>query len=165
MCPPVLMIAAGVATAASSIMGGIASANQANYAAQIADRNAKISAQQANDATENTRLEAQRRYRQIADTKGRQQAALAANGVDINFGTSVDLQRDTAMLGAEDIGQIYKAGNEQAIGFDREGWNNRAEASAQRSRAGNALTLGFVGAAASALGTASQVAKYKKGQG
>lgn len=166
MCDPVtLTIAATAVTAGSQIMGGIASANQANYAAQIADRNAKISAQQANDATENTKLEAQRRYRQIADTKGRQQAALAANGVDINFGTSVDLQRDTAMLGAEDIGQIYKAGNEQAIGFDREAWNSRAEASAQRSKASNAKLLGFAEAFGTVLGGANQIAKYKKGQG
>ena len=162
MCPPVLAIAAGVATAASSIMGGIAQSNQANYAAEISDRNAKISANQANDATENTKLEAQRRYRALAETKGRQQAAMAANGVDINFGTAVDLQRDTAMLGAEDIGQIYKAGNEQAIGFDREGWNYKAEGSAARSRGKNAMALGFVGAAATALGTASQVAKMKR---
>jgi hypothetical protein len=158
-----LTIAATAITAGSQIMAGIASANQANYAAEIADRNAKISAQQANDATENTKLEAQRRYRALAETKGRQQAAMAANGVDINFGTAVDIQRDTAMLGAEDIGQIYKAGNEQAVGFDREAWNNRAEASAQRSKAKNAKLLGFTQALGTVLGGASQVSKMRAG--
>lgn len=164
MCGPLaapLMIASTVLTAGASIMGGIAANQQAGYAANIAEQNRRIANNQADDAANNTALEAQRRYRQIGQTKGAQQAALAANGVDINFGTSLDLQRDTAMIGAEDVGQIYKAGNENVIGFDREAWNYGAEASAQRAKGKGALVHGFLGAAATALGGASQLSKMK----
>lgn len=166
MCGPALavpmLIASTAVTAGASIMGGIAQSQQASYAANIAEQNRRIATTQANDAANNTALEAQRRYRQIGQTKGAQQAALAANGVDINFGTSVDLQRDTAMIGAEDIGQIYKAGNEKVVGLDREAWNYGAEASAQRAKGKGAIVQGILEAAGTALGGASQVAKMKK---
>lgn len=154
-----LMIAATAVSTIGSVVGAIGQAKQANYAASIADRNAKIAAGQAADSVQNTNLEAHRRARLLAQTQGDQQAALAANGVDINFGTSLDLQRDTAMIGAEDLGQIYKAGNERTRGFDTQSGNYRAEASAQRAKASGAIVNGLFDAVGTALGGASQIAK------
>ena len=108
MCDPVtLTIAATAVTAAGQVASGIGQAQQARYAAAMSERNAKLDADQAKRAEENTALEAQRRYRQSAQMLGAQQAAMAANGVDINFGSALDLQRDSRMLAAEDVGQIY----------------------------------------------------------
>lgn len=167
MCGPALaaplLIASTVLTAGSQIMSGIAQQGQANYAAGVANRNAGIAANQAKDAEANTQIEARRRYRESSQALGAQQAALAANGVDINFGTAVDLQRDSRMFAAEDVGQIYKAGSERAKGFDNEAWNYRAEARAQKAKGKGALIEGLFGAAGTALGGASQVAKMKKG--
>lgn len=160
-----LLIASAALSAGASIYGGFQQAAQARYAAGIADQNQRIAAQQAQDSENNTALEAQRRYRMLAQTKGAQEAALAANGVDLNFGTALDLQRDTAMIGAEDIGQIYKSGAERTRGFDIEGWNYGAEAKALRSKASGAIVGGFLNAAGTALGGASQTSKLKMAQG
>lgn len=169
MCGPALAvplaIAATAVTATGQIVSGIGQANQAAYAAQVAEQNRRIAADQAKDAEANTAIAAQQRYRQLAQTRGAQQAAMAANGVDINFGTATELDRDTVMIGAEDIGQIYKAGNQKVIGLDREGWNYQAEANAQRAKASGAIVNGLFSAAGTALSGASQVAKMKAGMG
>src|ERR1700761_3023690 len=103
MCDPVtLTVAATAVTAASKVMSGIGASQQANYAAQVEDQNEQLANDQAKDSIADTNLQAQRRYRQLAQTQGQQQAAMAANGVDLNFGSPVDLQRDTAMTGSED---------------------------------------------------------------
>jgi len=159
-----LLLAATAVSSISQIAGGFMQAGQARYAAQIADMNAKTAAGQANDSELNTQLEAQRRYRMLAQTKGSQEAAMAANGIDLGFGTALDIQRDTAMIGAEDVAQIYKAGSERTKGFDTESWNYRSEAAAQRSKASGAIVSGFMSAASTALGGASQMAKMKSGQ-
>lgn len=164
MCDPVtLTIAATAITAGGQIMSGISQQQQSNYAAGIATRNAGIAANQAKDAEANTQKEAQRRYRQSAQSLGAQQASLAANGVDINFGTSVALQGDSRMFAAEDVGQIYKAGSERAKGFDNEAYNYRAESEAQKAKGRGAMMEGLFGAAGTALGGATQVSKLKKG--
>ena len=169
MCVPAiaapLLMASTAISAGGAIMGAIGQSQQASYAAQVAENNRRTTEQQANETANNTALEAQRRYRALAQTKGQQQAAMAANGVDINFGTAVDLSRDTAMIGAEDVGQIYRAGNEKLKGFDVQAQNYAAEAAAGRAKASGALVTGFLGAAGTALGGASQVAKLKSGFG
>ncbi|WP_343892553.1 hypothetical protein [Sphingomonas oligophenolica] len=97
------MIASTVVSTGGAIVSGIGQKQQADYQAQVADKNARIAENQAQDSILNTNLEAQRRYRDLAQTKGQQVAAMAANGVDLNFGSAVDVQRDTAATGAEDL--------------------------------------------------------------
>ena len=163
MCLPAvpLLIASTVLSAGASIYGGFQQAGQARYAAGISEQNQRIAAGQANDSENNTSLEAQRRYRMLAQTKGSQEASLAANGVDLNFGSALNIQRDTAMIGAEDVAQIYKAGSERTKALDIEGWNYGAEAKAQRSKASGAIVNGFLSAASTALSGASQTSAMK----
>ena len=169
MCPPVLAIAATAVTAAGQVLNGIGQSQQYRYQAQIDDQNNRLASDQARDSIDNTNLEAQRRYRRLADTQGKQQAAMAANGVDLNFGSPVDVQRDTAMIGGEDIGQIYKAGYQRTRGYDIDGWNYRSQAAANRARASGALMQGIFSGLGTALGGASQfggsgeVGKAKQG--
>ena len=159
MCPPAvaLGIAAAAVTATGQVLNGIGQSQQYRYQAQIDDQNNRLASDQARDSIANTNLEAQRRYRQLADTQGKQQAAMAANGVDLNFGSPVDVQRDTAMIGAEDVGQIYKAGYQRTRGYDIDGWNYRSQAAANRAKASGALMQGIFSGLGSALGGASQV--------
>jgi len=164
MCDPVtLTIAAAAVTATGQVVSGIGQANQARYAARVADRNAQLSADQAKRTEENTAIEAQRRYRQSSQVLGAQQAAMAANGVDLNFGSAVDVSRDSRMLAAEDVGQIYRAGSDQVKNLDIQAWNSRAEANAQRSKASGAIINSVFSAASTALGAATQVSKMKAG--
>lgn len=167
MCLPAatLLIAATAAASMGQVVSGIGQAQQYRQEAQIADRNRALANDQARDSIDNTNLEAQRRYRMLAQTQGSQQASMAANGVDIDFGSALDLQRDTAMIGAEDVTQIYKAGNERTKGYDISAWNYGNQASASRAKASGAIVSGLFGAASTALGGASQVSKMKKPTG
>lgn len=131
------------------------------YQARVADQNAQFANQQAQDAQERTRLEAQRQYRQIGATKGQQIAAMAANGIDVNSGSALQVQQDTAMIGAEDVGNIYKAGFNEAKGFEINAANYRSQAAASRQAATNTLIGGAFDMASTALGGAKQFNRYK----
>ena len=148
--------------ATGKLTSGIGQAKQYRYQARIDQQNAALSNEQAQDSIATTNLEAQRRYRELAQTKGGQQAAMAANGVDLNFGSAVDVQRDTAMIGAEDATQIYKSGNERTRGFETNAWNYRSNAAANRAKAKGAITGAVFGALSTALGGASQAAQMNK---
>jgi hypothetical protein len=162
MCDPVtLTIAATAVSSAGSVMSGIGASQQNRYQAQVADQNAKLANDQARDSIQNTNLEAQRRYRDLSQTKGMQQAAMAANGIDTNFGSAADVQRDTAMIGAEDVAQIYKGGNERTKGFDINAFNYRSEAAADRAKASGALLKGIMDGFSTALSGASQAGSMK----
>lgn len=162
MCDPVtLTIAATAVSSAGSVMSGIGASQQYRYQAQVADQNAKLANDQARDSIQNTNLEAQRRYRDLSQTKGMQQAAMAANGIDTSFGSAADVQRDTAMIGAEDVAQIYKGGNERTKGFDINAFNYRSEAAADRAKASGALFKGIMDGFSTALSGASQAGSMK----
>ena len=168
MCGPIPIVLAAASTAISSVgsvMSGIGAANQYRYEASVNDQNARLSNEQARDSIATTNLEAQRRYRQIAQTKGAQTAAMAANGVSLDFGSSVDIQRDTAMIGAEDVSQLYKGGAERTRGFEIESFNYRSKAAGERAQASGALTKGIFDGLSTALGGASQIAGMRKPPG
>lgn len=157
MCDPVsLAVAATVVSTVGSVTSGIGQAQQYRYQAQIADQNARLANDQARDSIGNTNLEAQRRYRELAQMKGAQTAAMAANGVDLDFGSPVAIRKDTAMIGAEDVGQIYKGGNERTRGFDINAFNYRSQAAANRAQASGAIIQGVFNGLSTALGGASQ---------
>lgn len=165
MCVPVvaaLAIASAVVGSAGQVMAGIGQGQQARYQASIADKNAQIANGQAQDSILNTNLEAQRLRRDQAQTAGQQQAGMAANGIDLNFGSAVDLQKDTAARGAEDAAQLYKAGNERTKGFEINAFNYRSQAAADRAKASGAVMTGIFGGVSSALGAASQALKKGK---
>ena len=168
MCDPVsigLMVASAAVTAGGQVMSGIGQSNQYKYQASIDKQNASIANGQARDAIENTNLESQRRYREASRVQGQQQAAMAANGVSLDFGSAVDVQRDSKMIAAEDITQIYKAGNEKTKGFEINAFNYRSSAAANNEKAKGAMTAAIFGAASTALGAASQMTGMKKPSG
>jgi len=164
MCDPVsLLVAATTVKAAGSVVSGIGQKQVLDYQASVADQNARLAEDQARDSIQNTNLEAHRRYRELGQTKGAQTAAMAANGIDLNFGSAVDVQRDTAAIGAEDLAQIYKGGNERTRGFEINAFNYRSDAQASRARGSGALIGGIFDGLGTALGGASQATKMAQG--
>ena len=168
MCDPVSLTALTVAATVTSMAGtgvaAIGQAQQGRYEAQVADRNASLANAQANDSIQTTNLEAQRRYREQSRLQGQQQAAMAANGVDLGFGSAAQVQRDTTMIGGEDIAQIYKAGDQRTKGYEINAFNYRSNAAASRAKASAALINGAFGMATTALGGASQLSRLKANQ-
>lgn len=165
MCGPIAPILAGAAAAvqiAGTMVGAAGQAGNLRYEAGIADTNKAISNAQAQDSIQNTNLEAQRARRDQSQTAGRQVAAMAANGVDLGFGSSLDVQKDTAQLGSEDMFQLYKAGNERTKGYEVNAFNYRSQAVAKRAQAKGAIINGIFSSVGTALSAASQISDMKK---
>lgn len=163
MCgPPALAAVAAGVSAAGSIFGGVMAQKQANYRAQVAERNAALERDAIRLEQEATRTEALAQYRQIAQVKGAQRAAAGGSSVSVDFGTANDNVLDTDMLGREDVARIYGQGHEKVKGRDRQVSNYKGEASAQRSAGKAALVSGFFEAGSTLLGGVSQYKKLKK---
>lgn len=162
MCDPAtLAVSAAVMSTISAGVGAVGAASQARYQAKIADRNADMASEAAAQEQENTRQSALQHYRQVAQLKGKQRAAMAANGIDLNFGSALDVQGDTEMLAREDTSRIYQQGFQRARGYDVESANYGAQANASRQAAKGALIKGAFDMGSTALGGASQYGQLK----
>ncbi|MFL0418420.1 hypothetical protein ACH0CP_12710 [Sphingomonas sp. 179-I 2A4 NHS] len=162
MCDPGTLLIAATATAA--IGAGVSAAQNAamsNYQAKVADRNAGLANGQARDAQERTRTQALRVGRQVGQMKGQQRAAMAANGIDLGMGSALQVQQDAAMIGAEDIAQVYRQGDEEVRGFTLNAANYRAQAKGARQAAAGAIVGGAFDVGTTMLGGATQYSDYK----
>ncbi|KQN09822.1 hypothetical protein ASE85_02490 [Sphingobium sp. Leaf26] len=166
MCEPTtLLIAATAISTLGAGYGALQANSQAKYQARVADQNAKLSAESARQETDNTRDAALQHYRKVAQLQGQQRVAMAAGGLDVDFGNAADLAADTDMLAREDARRIYDQGAENVRGFNIEGSNYRAQAAASRQAASGALIGGAFDMAGTALGGASQYSQLKMQMG
>lgn len=166
MCDPAtLTLAATAAAAVSSVTGTVMAVQQANMKAKLAERNAAMERNAAQDEMQNTREQALARYREIARVKGQQTLAAAANGVGLDFGTASDVVGDTDMLGREDVQRIYTAGDRAVKSRDIAASNYGAEANLARSQKTGAIVSGVADFGSTILGGASQYKKLKASQG
>lgn len=162
MCDPVSIGITAMAVLGSAT-SAISSYQQSRASAKVAERNAVMEAEAANTAQKATRQEALAHYRRVAQIKGQQQAAMAANGIDTNFGTSGDIKDDTTVLAQEDAGRIYDQGASAVKSYDINAANYRAQASASRKAGTGALIKGGFDIGSSILGSVSQYNKAKAG--
>jgi hypothetical protein len=108
-----------------------------NYQAKVAKANAGLEYEAARDSEDQGRRDSLSFYRQVGRLKGDQIAAMAANGIDVGFGSAARVQDDTASLAREDAGNVYRNTYERtrgnlinaAISFQR---RNRREARGRR---------------------------------
>lgn len=162
MCgPAALPIAAAALAAAGSITGGLAANAQARFQAKIAERNATIEREAAQQELQNTREAALDHYRKVGQLKGAQRARAAAGGVSVDMGTASWVQDDTEMLGREDADRIYKQGHQNVRGRDIQASNYEGEASAQRKAGTMALIKSGFDAGGSLLSGANQYNKMR----
>lgn len=166
MCDPVSLGIAAVAMA--TVSAGVSTAGavtQAKYEGKVAERNAALENEAMRGQAEKNRVEAQRFYRQLGAFKADQKAAMAANGIETDFGSAGMIQEDTARLGAEDAGQLYRAGNEAVRGYDINASNWTAQKRAAGLKATTSIVAGAFDVAGTALSGASQVSKMKGNYG
>ena len=161
MCAPVAVIAAGVA-AAGSIFGGLASRAQSRFQAKVADRNASMEREAAQQEIQNTKEAALDHYRKVGQLKGQQRARAAAAGVGVDFGTTAQVVDDTEMLAREDVGRIYQQGAQNVRGRDIAASNFTSQAGASRQAGTAALVKGGFDAGKSLLSGANQYSQMKK---
>jgi hypothetical protein len=158
------MIGSTVMGGVSAIQQGNAAAASASYNAKVSTMNAEIMDKNARDAIERGKIEEQQKRFEIAALTGRQRAAMAANGVDLSFGSPLDTIVDTAMLGELDALTIRSNAAREAYDYKVAGANNRADASLSRANASSARTGGYLSAFGTILGGGSEIGKYRASQ-
>lgn len=160
MCDPVsagLVIASTAVTMAGQYVQGQSAYTQAKYEQAAAKTNERLADEQAKDEIDRTKKTAAQRYRQAAQLEGQQQAAMAANGIDINFGSAVDTLKDSKMVAAEDVGNIYGQGFQNTRGYLIDAYNYKLRGLAAKSTASTAGLATGIGMFGTALGGASQL--------
>lgn len=166
MCaPPVIAAAAAVVSMAGTAMSAMQANATAKYEAKVAERNAALEREAGLQEEKATQDAARAHYRKVAQLKGRQRLAAAANGVSADFGTAADVQADTEMLSREDVRRLYEDGNNRRKSRDIRASNYMGEANAARQRGKAALIGGAFKMASTALGGAQQFGALKSGGG
>lgn len=146
-----MMVAGGAMNATSQYQAGKAQS-------QIAGYNARVAEAQAVDAIERGELEESRQRSSTQQLIGSQRARLAAQGIEIDSGSALEVQEDTAALGEMDALMIR---NNAA----REAWGYRTQAADYRNQGTIAKAQGTSQAIGTILGTAGNVYRggYFKG--
>jgi hypothetical protein len=158
-----LMIGSTVLGAVGQIQQANAQAAAADYNAKVAEMNAKLSERRAQDAIERGAAEEQRKRMEVARIKGQQKVAMAANGVDLSFGSPLDTIVDTAVLGELDALTIRSNAYRESYDRQVDAANQRAGATLNRMEAKAAKTGGYLAAAGTILGGAGKAyGQYKQ---
>jgi hypothetical protein len=171
MCEPATLALAatavsGVVAAGGAVMQGQAQAKQAKYQSAVERNNATIAGWQATDAQQRGQIEEQRQRLATARLRGAQRAGMAANGIEIDSGSPLDVLMDTAQLGELDALTIRSNAEREAYGFRSQSGNLMAQAGLTQMAGRSAQTAGYIGAGSTLLSTAAtagdRMMTYKK---
>lgn len=162
------MVASGASAgvgAIGSIMGGNANSAAYKYKAGMASIAEKVALQNAEMARAEGEVGASQagmRYGQLA---GKIKANQGASGVDVNSGSSVDVQKSQNLVARMDQRMIRQNAARKAYGFEVEAAGAKAEGAQATMASGNAKTAGLIGAFGSILGGVSSVSsKWLQGK-
>lgn len=159
-------LASGAIGAYGAIQSGQAQKKQARYQSAVERNNATIAGWQAEDATQRGQIEEQRQRLATARLRGAQRAGMAANGIEIDSGSPLDVLMDTASLGELDALTIRSNAEREAYGFRSQQGNLMAQSGLTTMAGRNAATAGYIGAGSTLLSTAAtagdRAATYKR---
>ncbi|CAB5082909.1 hypothetical protein IST4116A_01201 [Burkholderia cenocepacia] len=161
-------------TAVSTAMSAYGASRQAaatasadQYQAEVARINQRLSGQYAQQAIDDGENKVAAKQQQTSGLIGAQRAAMAANGVQLDSGTPLRLQEDSAQLGAVDALTIRNNAAREAYGYQVQGLSYGQQAQLDEASASNALSAGSLNTFSSILGGAASVGSkwidYKKG--
>ena len=140
----------GVVSAVGTVMGAQAAGKAADYNAAVSRANAKMSRQEG-------QLEIDARRKEMRQTLGSIRAAYGSSGVQF-VGSGLDLLRDTAVEYAWDTQKIAYKAEVRAVGEENQAQLYEAEA-------GQATSMGVIGAASSLLkGATTSYGMYSDSQ-
>lgn len=163
MCEPTtaLIIASTVVASAGAGYSALMANAQAKGQANQAKANQAEANRSAADAIERGNIDQKQHYRRVSQQMGAQRAAMAANGIDIGFGSALDLVGDTAMYGEEDANALARNSRNDVRAFQIQGANFANEAKSAKLAAKGALVKGAFDVGSTILGGAQQ---YRKAQ-
>jgi hypothetical protein len=148
-------VASGAIGAYGAIQSGQAQKKQARYQAGVERNNSQIATWQAQDATQRGQIEEQRQRLATARLRSSQRAGMAANGVELDSGSPLDVLMDTAQLGELDALTIRSNAEREAYGFRSQSGNLMAQAGLTQMAGRSAQTAGFIGAGSTLLSSAA----------
>lgn len=152
------MQGAGAGLEAAGMYGQAAGQKSAlKYDARVADMNALLAERRAQVALEQGRFQINQIRREGAAIKGSQRAQMAANGVDLTYGTPAAVISGTEMLTEIDAQQAEINAVREAWGYRTQATNAQNEARSARANA-SAIKPWMAGAT-SLLGSASSVSQ------
>lgn len=165
MCDPgTLAITAAVLSAAGTATSAMSQASQYRYEARIADANKRAENAKVQDAMQRGQIEERNAARRQSALIGAQRAAMAANGIDLSFGSAAETLGDTAMMAQEDRGTIRENTRREQMGYDINAANYAMKAKAARGAASGALISGLFQVGSTLAGAASRMGSIKAGQ-
>lgn len=155
------MIAAAIygGLAALQLAGGyFASQNikeTAKLNKKISDMNSEFADLDAYDATVQGHTDSTRYQSTIDNTMAEQSAQMNAEGVDVNYGSSSSVRKETQFVGELNQMNIEKQAQEQALGYRRQARNFRTSGAMEladgNTKAGQAMFSGITSAAQTGL--------------
>jgi len=148
----IFTIGASMLGAFGQIQQGQAANSAAQYQARVAQMNAEMADRRAQDAIERGREEEQKQMRATADLIGKQTVAQAANGLDLSFGSPLDLIVDTAVLGEIDALTIRKNSYREEQDYRQQAVNFRADSTMQKMAGRQAKKQSLFAAGGTLLG-------------
>jgi hypothetical protein len=167
-CPPAGPAAPMIAAATTVLGTGLSIAQQsqraaaqaglASYQAQLARNNQMIAEARARRAEQQGRVDEQTARVRSAALLGSRRAALAAQGGDVDSGSPLDIQADTARAGEYDAQTIRNNAALKAYGYRLQGYDSAADASRSDAQAANTMAALPFAIGSSLLGTARSVA-------
>lgn len=118
--------------------------------------NATIADRRAKDAVERGATEEQKKRQQVQQVLGQQQAAMAANGVDVTFGSPLDTMVDTSVLGELDALTIRSNAYRESYDHQVDAANKRAGGQLALMEGKAAKTAGYLDGFGTILGGAGK---------
>lgn len=152
-------LGSGILSAFGSIQSGNASSAAAKYNAAIAQQNAQLATQNA----QWTGAEGEQQYG-MAGLEAQQKAgnikvAQAANGVDVNSGSALAVQKSQNEMSMLNLANIRSNAARQAYGFETKASQDMGQAALYKSEATQDQAAGFTNAASGLL---KGVAQYEQ---
>ncbi len=156
-----LALAAGVIgggiSAAGQLEAGQATANAANYRAQVAKNNALIAEQNATYAEQAGQAKGTVQSLKGAQIAGKIKAGQGASGVDVNSGSSVAVQAAAREASKLDTETVLNNSQLEAYGYRTRATSEEATAGLEELTAKQAPIGAEIGAAGSLLSSASSL--------
>jgi hypothetical protein len=156
MCIGTLGAIGAIASAGGGLFNGIAASQAASYQSTVARNNAQIANANAQRAIAAGQQQAQTESLKNAAAFGALKTGLAANNIDTNSGSAVDLEASQRAKGQlDDSTALYNA-QVQAYGYRTNAVSNEAESQLDQMTATNAP----IGAALASFGGLAGNAKF-----
>lgn len=142
-----------------SMQQASAQKSAANYQSAIAANNAKIASDNATRAGQAGEAQAAQVQQETRAKVGAIKAAQAANGVNVNTGSAVDVQSSAAELGELNAITLRSNAARQAYGYQTQEASYDAQSGLDKSTASNAETAGYLNAGSTFLSGAGSAAQ------